>query len=99
MSLEVEFNNDNPDFDVATRRHEIQKLLSNHQCEITFTKVDGTVRNMPCTLMTEALPARDQTKLNETRESNPNTLSVWCLDKSEWRSFRVANVTRLKILN
>ncbi len=99
MSLEVEFNNDNPDFDVATRRHEIQKLLSNHQCEITFTKVDGTMRTMPCTLMSEALPARDQTKLNETREANPNTLSVWCLDKSEWRSFRVANVTRLKILN
>lgn len=23
------------------------------------------------------------------------TLSVWCLDKMEWRSFRVANVTKI----
>ena len=31
------------------------------------------------------------------KKVNPNTLSVWCLDKKEWRSFRVANVTNVEI--
>jgi hypothetical protein len=99
MSLEFEFNNDNPDFDLATRYQEIQKLLWEHQCEVTFTKVDGSVRTMPCTLMASALPARDASKLHETRLHDPKAMSVWCLDKSEWRSFRTANVTHIRVLS
>lgn len=99
MSLEFHFNNDNPDFDIGERHRDIQKLLWDHQCEVTFTKVDGSVRTMPCTLMASALPARDASKLHETRLYKPETLSVWCLDKSEWRSFRTANVTHIKVLS
>lgn len=99
MSLEFHFNNDNPDFDIQERHRDIQKLLWEHQCEVTFTKVDGSVRTMPCTLMASALPARDASKLHETRLYKPETLSVWCLDKSEWRSFRTANVTHIKVLS
>ena len=99
MSLEYHFNNDNPDFDIRERHRDIQNLLWKHQCEVTFTKVDGSVRTMPCTLMSSALPERDASKLHETRLYKPETLSVWCLDKSEWRSFRVANVTHIKVLS
>lgn len=99
MSLEFEFNNDNPDFDVDTRYQEIHKLLGQHQCEVTFIKVDGSVRTMPCTLMASVLPARDAEKLHEIKLHNPKSMSVWCLDKSEWRSFRTANVTRIRVLS
>jgi hypothetical protein len=99
MTLEYHFNNDNPDLDIQERHRDIQDLLWKHQCEVTFTKVDGSVRTMPCTLMASALPARDASKLHETRLYKPETLSVWCLDKSEWRSFRTANVTHIKVLS
>ena len=78
---------------------EILELLYKHDCEVTFTKVDGSVRVMPCTLREEAMPQRDVNKFHETRVVNENVISAFCLDKNEWRSFRVANVTDIKVLN
>lgn len=86
------------EFDLPTRHKEIQELLWKHQCEVTFTKVNGEARTMPCTLMANALPARDAAKLHETRIYDPKSMSVWCLDKSEWRSFRTANVTHIRVI-
>lgn len=99
MSYEIHYNQPPEDLDIGSRHKEIQDLLWSHQCEVTFTKVDGSTRTMPCTLMASALPARDATVLHETKIYNPNNLSVWCLDKSEWRSFRVANVTHVKVIS
>ena len=78
---------------------EILELLYKHDCEVTFTKVDGSVRVMPCTLREEAMPQRDVEKFHQTRVVNENVISAFCLDKNEWRSFRVANVTDIKVLN
>ena len=41
-----------------------------------------------------------QTKfeLNEKRLKAMDVLSVWCLDKSEWRAFKVANVKEIRVL-
>ena len=78
---------------------EILDLLHKHDCEVTFTKVDGSVRIMPCTLREEAMPQRDVEKFHQTRVVNENVISAFCLDKNEWRSFRVANVTDIKVLN
>jgi len=90
----MELNED----ELRDKEREIFHLLWENQCEVTFTKVDGSVRTMPCTLMASALPARDASKLHETRVYNPKTMSVWCLDKSEWRSFRTANVTHVRVI-
>jgi len=79
------------------RNRYLRNLLGSSDCEITFTKVDGTIRTMPCTLRTEAMPLREANEFQTTRVYKPETLSVWCLDKSEWRSFRVANVTEVKV--
>ena len=79
------------------RNRYLRNLLGSSDCEITFTKVDGTLRTMPCTLRTEAMPLREANEFQTTRVYKPETLSVWCLDKSEWRSFRVANVTEVKV--
>ena len=80
-------------------RQELVDLLSQHDCEVAFTKVNGEVRVMPCTLRTEAMPLREANEFHQTRPLNPDVVSVWCLDKWEWRSFRVANVTDIKVLN
>ena len=79
---------------------EILTLLHNNDCEVTFTKVDGSVRIMPCTLRSEALPPVTEKVLNETgstRKLNTEVISAYCLDKREWRSFRVANVTNIEV--
>jgi len=77
---------------------EILKLLSNNDCEVTFTKVDGSVRVMPCTLRATALPLK-LTESKNTKEKNTAVISAYCLDKQEWRSFRVDNVTNIKVID
>ena len=81
--------------DVDTRNREIRDLLAHGVSEITFTKINGEIRTMPCTLDNTLLPPQPLREFHETRLYKPETLSVWCVDKSEWRSFRVANVTRI----
>jgi hypothetical protein len=78
---------------------EILNLLHQHDCEVTFTKVDGSERVMPCTLREAAMPARDAAKFHETRVINEKVISAFCLDKMEWRSFRVENVRSIRVLD
>lgn len=87
------------DLDIQDRNRELTHLLSEHDCEVTFMKVNGELRTMPCTLRTEAMPARVVTEeFQTTKLYKPETLSVWCLDKSEWRAFKVANVREIRVL-
>ena len=76
----------------------IRNLLDTGTYEITFTKVDGSKRIMPCTLKSDLLPQRELTENRRTKANNHEVLSVWCVDKSEWRSFRVMNVTEIKLI-
>jgi hypothetical protein len=81
---------------------EIVDLLHNNDCEVTFTKVDGSVRVMPCTLRKEALPVVTNKSIKESktiRQPKTDVVSAYCLDKGEWRSFKVANVTKIEIIN
>lgn len=77
------------------KNREIRELLYEGVYEITFTKVNGETRTMPCTLDSKLLPPQPLKEFHETRVYKPETLSVWCLDKMEWRSFRVANVLKM----
>ena len=94
-SMEIVYNQAPDDLDVDSRNREIRSMLHHGVCEVTFTKVNGEVRTMPCTLDSTLLPPQPLREFHETRVYKPETLSVWCLDKMEWRSFRVANVTRI----
>jgi hypothetical protein len=49
---------------------------------------------MPCTLKEDVIP---NVEPKGTKKSNDAVVSVWCLDKKEWRSFRVDNVVDLQI--
>jgi hypothetical protein len=95
MSMEIVYNTAPEELDVDSRNREIRSMLHHGVCEVTFTKVNGETRTMPCTLDSALLPPQPLKEFHETRLYKPETLSVWCLDKMEWRSFRVANVTRI----
>ena len=81
-------------------RNILIEALTKHECTVTFTKVNGETRVMPCTLKEDVIPkppADVSSKSNVKRYENQNIVSVWCLDKKEWRSFRVDNVVDLQI--
>ena len=80
-------------------KDEIKAMLQSNVCEVTFTKVDGSVRVMPCTLKEDILPAAVEKEGKRTKAPNEANISVWCTDKNEWRSFKVANVTEVKVLS
>jgi hypothetical protein len=64
--------------------------------EVTFTKVDGTIRTMPCTLKEELLPKVEITEEQKVpRKINADVLRIYVTDINEWRSFRIENVTNL----
>ena len=88
----IEFTNE----DIATRRAMIVEALKDKPCEVTFTKVDGSLRKMPCTLDTRLMPPPAVTEHHKTKLFKPEVLSVWCTDKQAWRSFRVENVQRIR---
>jgi len=88
-------------------RDQLSALLHTGECVVEFTKVDGTVRSMPCTLNEALLPPPpvhitntnnpiDFPAPKREKKLNPDIMSVWCLDKKEWRSFRIANVISVK---
>jgi hypothetical protein len=90
----------------------LRTLLLENECIVEFTKVNGEVRSMPCTLKAEVIPDPipapnflhftntdnpiDFPVLKKEKKVNPDVMSVWCLDKKEWRSFRIANVISAK---
>ena len=81
-------------------RNILLEALKNHECTVTFTKVNGETRVMPCTLKEDVIPkppADVASKSTVKRHENQNVVSVWCTDKREWRSFRVDNVLDLEI--
>ena len=89
---------------MAFEREQLTDMLRTGVCEVTFTKIDGSVRVMPCTLDPAVVPPAPAPKVlaegevAKPRKSNPDNISAWCTDKQEWRSFKVANVTSVQAM-
>jgi hypothetical protein len=78
-------------------RNEIIQTLKHSNCTVKFTKVNGETREMPCTLQEGVVPAYERkTPVKEAKEPT-DVLSVWCLDKQAWRSFRVSSVQEVRV--
>jgi len=79
--------------------NQLSSLLKNNICEVTFTKVNGEVRVMPCTLLESELPVLVEKDAKDDKPVNQDVISVWCMDKKQWRSFRVANVQKVDVIH
>ena len=79
-------------------RQEIVSILSQGVHTITFTKVDGTERTMPCTLDASLLPVvlTENEDKRVPRKLNSDTLRVFVTDINEWRSFRIENLKSIE---
>ena len=80
-------------------RTEIIEQLQNNIVEVTFTKVNGEKRVMPCTLMADLLPAQPVTENKKTKPVNEAVVSAYALESSGWRSFRVDSITDMKVIS
>lgn len=72
-------------------KESLVSLLKSTICKVTFTKVDGTIREMRCTLK-EGTFTPPEKKTDKVREVKEDVVSVWDLDNNAWRSFKVGNV-------
>lgn len=60
--------------------------------EVTFTKNDGSVREMKCTLKEGVVPKVENPKRSDT------LCTVWDTQISEWRSFKFENVKQINFI-
>tara|TARA_B100001287_G_scaffold167388_1_gene140791 strand:+ start:11139 stop:11444 length:306 start_codon:yes stop_codon:yes gene_type:complete len=75
-------------------RDELIELLHNEVVEVTFTKLDGDERVMPCTLQAKYFP--DPKK--ESTQKHDNVVAVWAIESKGFRSFRYDRLKAIKIL-
>ena len=75
-------------------RNELIKLLQKEIVEVTFTKLNGDERIMPCTLVESFCP--DPKK--EATEKNDKVVAVWAIESKGFRSFRYDRVKSIKVL-
>ena len=81
----------------------LRTLLLENECVVEFTKINGETRSMPCTLDPRIVTPTPEPKVlaegevPKVKKENPNVMNVWCTDKKEWRSFRLANFISVKV--
>jgi len=74
--------------------HQYVDLLKNNICFCSFTKKNGELRDMTCTLREDLLPKNDRPlkRVTPVSDTIPESISVWDLNKAGWRSFRLDSV-------
>ena len=80
----------------------VRGLLTNSEVTVTFTKADGTDRDMLCTLDHSRIPVSVAKPISSSapvdgivreskrprKEPDPHSIRVFDVEKQEWRSFR-----------
>ena len=82
-------------------KEEIRDHLRIGVLEVKFTKSDGTVREMNCTLAPHYLPVyegTDNPQPKRKKDPNSDSISVWDIDKNGWRSFKLSSIIEWKKL-
>jgi len=83
-------------------KEELIKLLKENVVEVTFTKLNGDERIMPCTLKEDLLPpAKKDEPLTQkkVREISDAVVPVWAIESKAFRSFRYDRVKSIKVLD
>ena len=78
----------------------IRSVLFQNEVTVTFTKKDGEVREMRCTLNEDIMKKNameDQFAVKDVgRKYSDDAQSVFDLDKLGWRAFRFDSITGIK---
>ena len=82
------------DEDWSDMRSWLKGVLATHKVTVVFTKKDGSERAMVCTTKAELLPevVTEDVEPKRKKKENLDTLSVYDLEKGDWRSFKVRSI-------
>jgi hypothetical protein len=80
-------------------RYQLKETLVAGIATVTFEKVDGTLREMRCTLNPDYLPPQLlREEGSAAARTTPDTvLAVWDLDAGGWRSFRIDSIKSIVV--
>ena len=83
---------------ITLSREDLKERLKHSDAPVfvKFTKIDGTVREMLCTLDGTKIPLSDHPKGTSTSKENTDTLRVYDLTNNGWRSFRMDSILEVK---
>ena len=79
-------------------KYGLKEILQNGIVSVVFEKVDGTIREMNCTLNKEHMPPQlltEEQNAAKIRTENDDLLSVWDVDANGWRSFYISKVRKV----
>ena len=82
-------------------REELMEMLRKEVVEVTFLKLDGEERKMPCTLIPSLLPdvTKDESLTQKkVREISDKVVAVWAIESKGFRSFRYDRVTKVEVI-
>jgi len=82
-------------------RDDLMEMLRKEVMEVTFLKLDGNERKMPCTLITSFLPPakkEDPLTQKKVREVSDKVCAVWAVEAKGFRSFRYDRVTKVEVI-
>ena len=71
---------------------QLRNQLHTNVMRVVFTKANGDIRSMVCTLMPEHLPPQKDIE-EATTKNRDDVLAVWDIEAKGWRSFRTESVS------
>lgn len=81
-------------------RNEMLTQLRSAVCRVVFTKMNGEVRDMRCTLVRDMIPFDQVPKGvhdDDTAQPTLDVIRVFDLNANGWRSFKIDNVTKFEL--
>ena len=82
-------------------REKLMETLKSEVAVVTFKKLNGDERVMPCTLKSAFLPPAkkdDAITQKKVREISDKVCAVWAIEAKGFRSFRYDRVTNVEII-
>jgi hypothetical protein len=82
-------------------RVELMETLRKEVAVVTFKKLNGDERVMPCTLIADFLPPAkkdDAITQKKVREISDKVCAVWAIEAKGFRSFRYDRVTNVEVI-
>ena len=73
----------------------IKDALHNGVVVVSFTKANGELREMRCTLRADMVPQTPVVEGKEPKKENSEVQAAWDIEKQAWRSFRFDSVNTI----
>ena len=78
-------------------KEQLLEMLHKEVVEVTFTKLDGEERVMPCTLIESYIdnPAKTKDDSKKVRQVSDKVVVAWAVESKGFRSFRYDRVKKV----